>query len=175
MSSRYGMSFYRKEKYLSEQQRITKFAPRVFCKGPHIRGFEELCRLVYFPEHLNPDGTFRPESISREDLTDKGFSVQRIAYTNRTKIDELIDFYTSKNSTRKFHTLFVFTAWNVRKIKDPSNFQAFIIIDDALISSDRGHALILCAERHKPSIIKELRWQLACVINNPQNIDKYFP
>ena len=175
MSSQYGMSLHRKGSYLREQQRETKHAPRIFCKGPHIRNFEELCRIVYSPEDVFPDNTFKPEAISRTDLTTKGWSIQRVKYTERARVNDLITAYISRKGGRAFEYLLVFLGSAIRNIKDQDGYQAFFIVDHSHIPEDHGHAVILCAEKHPPSKIKELRKLLAEAVNNPQDINSVFP
>jgi hypothetical protein len=169
------MSLFRRGMYLREQQRETKHAPRVFCRGPHIRNFEKLCRIIYSPENVRSDNSFKPESISRKDLTERGFSIQRVKYTDRTRIDQLTTNYTRRKVRRAVEYLLLFLGEDVRRIKDGEGYQAFIIVDDAQTPEDKGHALILCAEKHKPSKVKELRQLLADAINKPKQIDAIFP
>ncbi|WP_417215900.1 hypothetical protein [Alcanivorax sp.] len=170
-----GLSFYKRDSYLREQQRETQFAPRISCKGPHIRGPEDLCRIVYSPEDVKPDNSFRPEAISCQDLMQRGFSIQRVSYTTRAKIDALIHNYTSRKPGRAAEYLLLFKAETVRKIIDQEGHQAFIIVDSAKKSDDEGHALIYCADRLPKSKVKELRYMLAEKISNAASIEAVFP
>lgn len=178
MSSQYGMSFFRRGRYLEEQQRITKFAPRVFCKGPHIRNFESLCRLVFSPDHTNTDGSLNVEQISREDLTTRGFSIQRTKHTDRKTINDIEAKYRQKAPNRKLEYLLEFLGQDVRDIKDEKGHQAFVIVDHAPTPDLTGHAHILCAEKYgksERSKVKELRAKLAKAINKRRELSELFP
>ncbi|MCU7812245.1 MAG: hypothetical protein KZQ77_13565 [Candidatus Thiodiazotropha sp. (ex Notomyrtea botanica)] len=170
-----GMSPYRKESYLNEQQRKSKFAPRIKCKGPHIRDFECLSRSCFFPDHANSDGTLRVEGISRKDLTERGFSIDRIKYTSNETVHDLIKKYLTAGPTRSFKYILSFNAGQIRSILDKDSYQAFVLIDDAPIKKMEGHALVLCAEKQKPSHVKELREKLARTINNPKDVALVYP
>lgn len=172
--NQYGMSLHRRGQYLREQQRETKFAPRIFCKGPHIRNFELLSRTILYPDHANPDGTLKEEGISKDDLTKRGFSVFRVKYTLLKVVTDIVDRQVKKNPARSLIGASVFHAETARSIIDKDKFQAFIIIDDSKIQELRGHALILCSEKHKPSVVKELRHELSNIMNDPAPLEDFF-
>ena len=175
MSKYYQLSFARRANYLKEQQRLTQFSPRIFCKGPHIRNFEEITRIVFYPDHLNPDGSFRVESISREDLTKKGFSVFRKSHTERAAIDNVEALYKIKNPAREAVGALINTAEKLRAISDDTGFSSIYIIDDSPTPILRGHALILCSEPSlKKSRVKELRGKIAETLK-PQDLDITYP
>ncbi len=174
MASQNGMSFYRKGRYLQEQQRLTKYAPRIFCR-PHIRDIEELSRVALYPDHVDENGSLKVEGISRKDLTEKGFSIFRKNYTSRATINNFVAQQIERKPARNLKYVLSFLAGKVRAINDAENHQAFVIIDDAPTESLTGHALILCAEKHTPSKIKELRHTLYNIINNPVELNKAYP
>lgn len=175
MNCIHGMSDYRRCNYLREQQRETKFAPHIHCKGPHIRDFENLSRAVFFPGHINTDGTLKVECIPSIDLTIRGFSIYRTKYTSREIIDNLIDKYLSRRERRKFEYVLIALAGAVRSCTDNAGYQAFFIVDDAPDKERSGHAIILCAEKYKRSYVKELRLELMRIINNPCSLDEAYP
>ena len=175
MTLKYGMSSRRKERYLQEQQRLTKFAPRISCKGPHIRDFEELSRVAFYPDHTHDDGSLKVEGISRQDLTNRGFSVFRRTYTTRNIIDNFIALQIERHPDRHLEYVLSFLAGAVRAVNDSEDYQAFVIIDSANTEDLKGHALILCAESHNKSKVKELRHALHNIINNPIKLDHLYP
>ena len=174
-----GMSTYRKSSYLSEQQRITKFAPRVFCKGPHIRDFELLSRTILYPDHTHSNGELKEEAISRQDITSRGFSVFRVKYTELDVVVDIVDRQIAKMPERNLVGASTFLAGSVRSITDKcttdkGNYQSFVIIDDADTLELRGHALILCAEKYKPSRVKEFRRNLLNLLHPILPLEEVF-
>lgn len=174
MNQQYVASFHRRNQYLREQQRESKFAPRIFCKGPHIRNYELLSRTILYPEHANTDGTLKEEGISRKDLTHSGFSVFRPKYTTIKVVLDIVDRQIVKMPIRNLVGASTFLSESVRNIIDKSYYQAFVIIDGAETRELRGHALILCAEKHKKSYVKELRHELLKILNTPRPLKEVF-
>ncbi len=161
----YG-SFHRRNQRLKEQQRITKFAPRVFCKGPHIRNSEHLSRVAFYPDHTDVNGKLRVEGISRDDLTIRGFSVFRNTYTSIACVEEFIEKQIERKPEREFKYVLMFSTAIARGLKDSERRQAFIAIDDSDTRQLRGHVLILCSEKQTKSKVKELRRKLATILIN---------
>lgn len=174
MNQKYGMSPYRKAQYLREQQRRTKFAPRIFCKGPHIRDFELLSRTILYPDHAHSNGELKEEAISRQDLTRRGFSVFRVKYTEFNVVVDIVDSQIAKMPERNLVGASTFLANSVRNITDKSSYQSFVIIDDACTRNLRGHALILCAEKYTPSRVKEFRRNLLKIMRPTLPIEEVF-
>ncbi len=170
MCFQYGMPFYKRKRYILEQQRMSQFAPRIRCKGPHIRKQEKLCRVVFDPDHVR-DNKIYVEGISRADLTHKGFSIFRIKYSSRLQVNNFVQNSISNKKERTLMGGASFTAYSVRDFLDKDGSQAFIIVDDAPTLDLAGHALILVAGDHKPSHIKELRKKLASLLENFQALD----
>mgnify|MGYP000361110901 CR=1 FL=1 len=161
----YG-SFYRRDQRLKEQQRITQFAPRIRCKGPHIRGFEQLSRVAIFPDHTHIDGKLKVEGIAREDLTKRGFSVFRNEYTSIACVEDFIGKQIERKPEREFKHVLMFSVGMARQLQDSENCQAFIVIDDSATKQLSGHVLILCSDNQTKSKVKELRRKLADILNN---------
>jgi hypothetical protein len=169
------MSFYHRDSYLREQQRGTQFAPRSACKGPYVSGFERLSRVIFFPDHVHPDGAIKVEGISRDDLTKRGFSIFRVSHTSRSTVEGFVSDFISRVPLRRLDSVLVFKAESVRSAKDNNVIQAFAIVDSAETLNLKGHALVLCAGKHKKSHIKELRKVLVQLINSPESFNEVYP
>ena len=174
MSQLHGMSFHRRAQYLREQQRETKFAPRIHCKGPHIRRFELLSRTILFPDHAKTDGSLKEEGISRNDLTRYGFSIFRISYTDINTVKDIVAKQIKKVPARSLVGASTFLTKSARHIIDKDGYQAFVIIDSSETPDLTGHALLLCAEKLSPAYVKELRHELTKIMCVPINLEDIF-
>ena len=151
---------HHRHKYTLEQQRESKFAPHVRCKGPHIRGFEGIIRTVIYPDHIDNDGKIKVEAIPSRDLTKIGWSVNRLMYVTKGQIDSLVEGYVERKTERVLSGHSLFIADDMRRIVDQYGFQAFVIRDSACAPEERAHALVFCSGKYKKSEVKQLRWKL---------------
>ncbi|MFE8073277.1 hypothetical protein QQM79_19640 [Marinobacteraceae bacterium S3BR75-40.1] len=168
------MSLYRREHYTREQQRETKFAPRVWCKGPHIQNFEVVMRTIFHPDHTDENKNLRVEAISREDLTKRGFSVFRELHTIKQRMEELEQEMIERKPYREAVGTTKLLCKNIRNIKDSDNLRAFVVLDSADEERDRGHALILCAEKQSKSKVKELKKKLASIMSRLYQLQEIY-
>lgn len=156
---------HEKGSYLREEQRCTKFAPRLSPKGPYIRASEPLARHIFYPDHASRDGTIKVEAISRDDLLKRGFSLHRVNYTSLDNFSASVQVQIDRNQDRQLVGVTKFSAEDVRNINTLDHKQAFVVIDDAPEPNLKGHAIVLCANnKWKPSQVKELRSLLAEIL-----------
>lgn len=154
------------------EQELTKQSP--YAHTP-VNLQENLIRVIYRPDHVDNNGRLLENAIPSQDLTGRGFSVQRQSYVKKEKIQGMIDNYVNKKAERSFHSLAKAPCKAVRALHDEQNNQIFCVIDDANEPEDAGHAIILCARPYPQSKLKKLRTQLLEVFSSLYSFEELFP
>lgn len=159
-----GPDFYRRHRENVEQQRVTKFAPRIRCKGPHIKDEESVIRLIYFPDHISESGSLLPEAIACQDLQERGWSIFRTRYSSYSDIEIVKNGYLERKKDRQFSGTTSISADGIRKLRI-DGLRGFVIHDSSDSPSLRGHAIVLCSTKYSKSKVKELRRQLILALS----------
>lgn len=124
-----------------------------------VKDEEYLLRVIYAPEHIK-DGFVIESAISLEDLSTRGFSLDRELYKDDTLIEQRIVNHTQKRpDERQSSFISKFLCGNARGISDPeqTNERAFIVIDDAQ-DDNLAHASLYSAQNGlKRGALKKLR------------------
>lgn len=112
-----------------------------------VKDQEYLLRVIYAPEHI-VDGFVIESAISLEDLSTRGFSLDREMYKDDTLIELRIVNQTQKNpDKRQSSSVSKFLCGDARVISIPeqTNERAFVVIDDAQ-DDNRAHASLYSAQ-----------------------------
>lgn len=134
---------------------------------------EWLLRSVFYPDHF-VGGKVVKTAISLDDLSARGFSVNRQQHVTREVIESGIDKYLENDfqgTPREFVGIACFTSSKVRDFKREDS-QAFVVIDTAL-SCNRSHASVYAAD---PTLsrgqLRRLRDMLLPLLHNPVSVDQ---
>jgi hypothetical protein len=110
-----------------------------------VKDAEELLRVIFYPEHV-VNGNVIATAISLDDLSDRGFSIDRRTYASRSIIEQRINFQTEKMpEERQESTISKFRCGAVRKLRSEDRRRACIVVDTAL-PENPAHASIYSAE-----------------------------
>ena len=124
-----------------------------------VRDDEHLLRVIYAPEHIV--GGFVIESaISLEDLSTRGFSLDREMYKDDTLIEQRIVNQTQKRpDERQSSFVSKFRCGDARGISVTyqTNERAFIVIDDAQDDNQAHASLYSTQDGLKRGALKKLR------------------
>lgn len=127
-----------------------------------VKSEEDLLRLGYHPEHIN-QGKIVPTAISSQDLTDRGFSVDRKEFHSKELIKNRAKTQMERRSDlRKNAFISTFRCSSVRNIfysKDNQSQRGFIVLDTA-DEENNAHASIYGTTKTKSILIK-IRIELA--------------
>lgn len=130
--------------------------------SPHAPGpvlcEEQLLRLQLGQQYL-AGNRLQPEGISRADLQERGFSVQRASYLTPDRFRVFKAEFAGRG--KPYQGCFPMITANVRAILDEQGRQGFIVIDHVIDPMDKGHAHIFAANHYKPSSLKRLRQKLS--------------
>ena len=133
-----------------ENTRQSPYSPGI------VEPAEMLLRLGFHPEHTE-DGEIVPAAISREDLAERGFSVDRQSHVKRRVIEErACNLMANVPAKRQEALISSFSCGAVRELQDHNNERAFIVIDTAK-DDNHAHASIYSAIERKPGQLKKVR------------------
>jgi len=125
---------------------------------------ENLLRAMFTPEHIDDKGHLKEQAIPSQDLSERGFSVQREQYTNDTLNQKIVSGWLNNKPEREFIKLGKISCLHTRNINDQQNNQAFVVLDDA-IEENPAHAIILTAEKYGKGALEKLRHELIEAFN----------
>jgi len=126
-----------------------------------VKDDEYLLRVLYAPEHL-VDGLVIESAISLEDLSTRGFSLDRKTHKDDDLIEQRIVNQTQKNpSNRQSSAISEFLCVDARSISIAAPEQpkenAFIIIDDAQCDNPAHASLYSAQDGLKKGGLRKLR------------------
>lgn len=124
---------------------------------------EELLRTMIHPDHVL-NGEVTVAAVALSDLKSRGFSVDRVNYATRERIQRAIDKNLSKNpeliekgqDPRTGCDIAKFQCRSVREVVDADQQRAFVVIDDGIEIND-AHAKILSAAKRGDGALRKLR------------------
>ncbi|WP_394754372.1 hypothetical protein [Crenothrix sp.] len=125
-----------------------------------VKDEEYLLRIIYAPEHIRDDLVIE-SAIALDDLSTRGFSLDRDAYKNDSAIQQRISTQSDKQPDQR-QTYFIakFQCISVRDMLDEANKRAFIVIDD-VHDDNKAHASLYSAKANLgKGILRKLRSQL---------------
>jgi hypothetical protein len=131
-----------------------------------VKSEEDLLRLGYHPEHID-QGKIVYTAISSQDLTDRGYSVDRKDYHSKELIENRAKIQMEKCPDKR-QTAFIstFSCSSVRNISytvDNGHQRGFIVLDTA-DPENQAHASIYATTKTKSILIK-VRIELAELLN----------
>lgn len=129
-----------------------------------VNSSENLLRALFTPDHIDDKGNIKEQAIPSQDLSERGFSVQREQYTDDDLNQTIISGWLNNKAERNFVKFAQLACSHVRKINDQQNNQAFIVLDDG-IDNNLAHAIILTSEKYGKGALKKLRHELIEVFN----------
>jgi hypothetical protein len=126
-----------------------------------VKDEEYLLRVIYAPEHIK-DGLVIESAISLEDLSTRGFSLDREMYKDDALIELRIVDQTQKSpDKRQSSSVSEFLCGDARGIStslpEQTNERAFIIIDDAQDDNQAHASLYSAQDGLKRGALKKLR------------------
>lgn len=123
--------------------------------GP-VKPYEILLRLGFHPEHME-NGKILPSAITRKDLKDSGFSVDRKEYVTRETIElRALEQMPKKPRDRKTALISSFSCHAVRSLMDESGKRALLVIDQAILKNP-AHACIYSAYEKGDGGLKKIK------------------
>lgn len=132
-----------------------------------VKSEEDLLRLGYHPEHMDK-GKIVPTAISSQDLTDRGFSVDRKEYHSKELIKNRAKIQMKKRLDQRQNAFIsTFKCSLVRSILYSENNEkkrGFIVIDTA-DEENIAHASVYIITKAK-SILRKIRVELAELLND---------
>lgn len=135
-----------------------------------VKDEEYLLRVIFSPEHI-VDGLVIESAISLEDLSIRGFSLDRETYKDDAVIQRRIVNQLEKNpDQRQSSFISKFRCGDARAISAPDQAieRAFIIIDDAQ-DDNMAHASLFSAQDGlKRGALKKLRTFLLPLLQHPK-------
>jgi hypothetical protein len=150
--------------YTVEDENITQ--SQEFSPCP-VKSEEDLLRLGYHPEHID-QGKIVYTAISSQDLTDRGYSVDRKDYHSKELIENRAKNQMEKCPDKRQNAFIsTFKCSSVRDIvysKDNESQRGFIVLDTA-DSENQAHASIYGTTKNKSILIK-IRVELAELLND---------
>lgn len=127
---------------------------------------EDLLRLGYHPEHIN-EGNIVYTAISSQDLTDRGFSVERKEYHSKELVKNKAKTQMERRSEIRqnafISTVKCSSVRNIFYTKDNQTHRGFIVLDTA-DEENNAHASIYATTKTKSMLIK-IRIELAELLN----------
>ena len=108
---------------------------------------EYLLRVIYSPEHII-NGSVIESAISLDDLSTRGFSLDREMYQDQSLIARRIEIQSQKKpAERQSSSIFRFKCGAARSIQiiNQHDNRAFIVIDDAQ-QNNEAHASLYSAQ-----------------------------
>ena len=108
---------------------------------------EYLLRVIYSPEHII-NGSVIESAISLDDLSTRGFSLDREMYQDQSLITKRIEIQSQKKpAERQSSSIFRFKCGAARSIQiiNQHDNRAFIVIDDAQ-QNNEAHASLYSAQ-----------------------------
>ena len=124
-----------------------------------VKDDEYLLRVIYAPEHI-VDGLVIETAISLDDLSTRGFSLDRKIYKDDALIEQRIVNQTQKSpEQRQSSSISEFLCVDARNISVPeqTNERAFIIIDDAQDDNQAHASLYSAQDGLKKGALRKLR------------------
>jgi hypothetical protein len=139
--------------------------------GP-VRPEEILLRLGFHPEHTE-DGKITAHAISRQDLKNRGFSVNRKHYVSHKTIKDLASQQQNNvPTTRKKTLISSFSCKAVRELIDSDGDRAFVVIDEAE-SDNPAHASIYSASPRGDGAIKKMKKLLLPLLQDHIDLEAF--
>jgi hypothetical protein len=138
-----------------------------------VQDGEVLLRALFHPQHI-VDGQLLAPAIPLTDLRMRGFSIERLNYTRRVKLEDIICQQMVKMPReREECTIARFLCTKVREIKDVYGDRAFLVIDTAR-RCHISHASVYAMKPQKESYVRKLRSLLIPLLQNRMTIDAIF-
>lgn len=122
--------------------------------GP-VASTEHLARLYFEGDANVSEDRLQPEGISRQDLGNRGWSVQRRLYLTADIVQHL-----AATRGRAVSGFFSITCADVLAVLDPAGVPALNVDPHVTCELERSHAVILVKKRYKPSELSMLRDEL---------------
>ncbi|WP_442498239.1 hypothetical protein [Methylobacter sp. sgz302048] len=125
-----------------------------------MRNEEYLLRIIYAPEHI-VNGSVIESAIALDDLSQRGFSLDRETYVDDTVMQQRIITQTNRNpAQRQSNIVAKFQCCRARSILDEMDERVFIVIDDAQ-DDNKAHASLYSAKENLGrGALRKLRSQL---------------
>lgn len=137
-----------------EQVSQSEFSP-----GP-VEGHEDLVRIIVSPLHLESgENRLKTAAFPRTDLTDRGVSIERKAFSDLTKLTHS-SHKLLKNEDRSIAGYALVECSSVRAILDELGDQIFCVLDTALKCNPAHADIFFAKELPKPKQIKYRKYIL---------------
>ena len=134
---------------------------------------EVLLRAVFHPQHI-VNGQVIESAIPLDDLMTRGFSIDRLTYARRVKLEEIIcQQMVRMPKEREECTVARFLCAKVREIIDMYGDRAFLIIDTARCCHV-SHASVYAVKPQQKSYVRKLRSLLVPLLQDRMTIDAIF-
>lgn len=159
----------------SEQVRQSEFSPISECGDSYIVGnCEVLARHIIYPDHS--DGTkLLHEAIPSQDLSERGWSVNRINYTPLDVVLGIINVQVAKKIERQPLGACEFVTGEIRSVDFQGNNgeRVLAVIDDGK-SDNPGHTHIFCTRKFSRPEIKLIKDAIIRVMGEVKRLETVF-